>query len=157
MKIRMTNCDPTRRDEIRAAMKFYAQKLFTSRIIENLDFRVTFVPNMRKTQKIWGEIYPHRARRLRKFTIRIAEDAALKNQLMAIAHEMAHAKQYANDEMREIGMRWTRWQGKKMLDDNIIYWDRPWEIDARGWETGLYIQWQQHKKKMRLTEIEVTI
>lgn len=151
MKIRLTNCDPNRRDEIRAAMQFYAQKLFSDRLRPNLKFQVQFIPNLLKEEKLRGEIYTYPERRHRRFRLRIAGDASLKNQLMAIAHEMAHAKQYALDEMRDIGIRWTRWYDEKILDENAPYWDRPWEIDARGWETGLYIQWQHHKKKSGLT------
>lgn len=151
MKIRLTNCDPNRRDEIRAAMQFYARKLFSDRLRPNLEFRVEFAPNMLKKEKLRGEIYPYLDRRLRCFRIRIAADAGLKNQLMAIAHEMAHAKQYALGELRDIGVNWTRWYDEKILDKSTTYWDRPWEIDARGWESGLYIQWQHHKKKSGLT------
>ena len=143
MKIRLTNCDPKRRDEIRAAIKFYAQKLFSERMKSNLEFHVWFVNGMLKREKNRGEIYPYiDGRRIRRFRFRIAADTTLQDQLMAIAHEMAHAKQYALGEMRDIGIRWTRWHDRKILDENIPYWDRPWEIDARGWETGLYAQWQ---------------
>lgn len=143
MKIRLTNCDPKRRDKFRAAIKFYAQKLFSDRLRPNLEFRVQFVPNMLKDEKTRGEIHARiDGKRIRRFRIRVAEDTTVQDQLMAIAHEMAHAKQYALDEMRDIGIHWTRWHDRKILDESIEYWDRPWEIDARGWETGLYAQWQ---------------
>lgn len=142
MKLRLTNCDPKRRDDIRAAVRFYAQQLFSDRMRPNLEFRFQFVEGMKKRERLRGEIFPKVERRIRRFRIRIAADTQLEDQLMAIAHEMAHAKQYALGEMREIGTYWTRWKTKKLRDDAIDYWDYPWEIDARKWETKLYAQWQ---------------
>lgn len=158
MKIRLENCDQELRVEFRAAMEFYARKLFNPRIIDKLGFLVQFVPEMRKREKCCGEILPIiEGRNIRKFHIRVASDIPLRSQLSVLAHEMAHAKQYAHGELREIGLSWTRWQKSKVRDDSVPYWDRPWEIDARGWETGLIMQWKQHKKKAGLTNTKTTI
>lgn len=148
MKLRLINCDPNRRREIRAAINFYAQKLFSDRMMKHLDFRIEFVPDMKRKRKLLGEIYAYSQKRKRRFAINIAQDTSLKSQLMSIAHEMAHARQYARNEMIEIGKHITRWHDKKIVERSIVYWDRPWEIDARGWETGLYVQWRLVKKKL---------
>lgn len=148
MKIRLTNCDPLRRAEIRAAMKFYAHKLFSARMMTHLEFHVKFVPDLNKEENLRGEINSC-VGRARKFHIRIAKDLSLKLQLMTLAHEMAHAKQYAYNEMREVGKQWTRWNGKLLTETDKNYWNLPWEIDARNWETELYAQYNSHKKQNR--------
>ena len=57
----------------------------------------------------------------------------------ALAHEMVHAKQYAIGELMD-GPNYlrVRWMGKWIKSqDEKNYWDRPWEIEAYGKETGL--------------------
>jgi hypothetical protein len=148
MKIRLINCDPTNRAEIRAAMKFYALKLFSSRMIKHLEFQVKFIPNLNKEESLRGEIHSC-VGRPRKFHIRIASDISLRLQLLTLAHEMAHAKQYAYGEMREVGKQWTRWNGELLEETDRNYWNRPWEVDARDWETALYEEYKSYKKQNR--------
>lgn len=148
MKIRLTNCDPEHRAEIRTAIAFYASRLFSTRMMEYLEFHIKFVPNLNKEEKLHGEIRST-VGKPRKFHIRIAADISLRLQLITLAHEMAHAKQYAYGEMREVGKQWTRWNGKLLQETDSNYWNRPWEVDARGWETGLYAQYKSHKKQNR--------
>jgi len=37
----------------------------------------------------------------------------------------------------------VRWLGKRFTHDNTDYWDRPWEIEAHGRETGLFVRWAE--------------
>jgi hypothetical protein len=56
---------------------------------------------------------------------------------------MVHVKQYARGELY-VGARNAkhRWQGKWM-SENVNYWDHPWEIEAHGRESGLFIQYAE--------------
>ena len=59
--------------------------------------------------------------------------------LTVLAHEMVHVKQYAKGEMKDyIRMKSVKFQGKIYNDEEMDYWDHPWEIEAHGREKGLY-------------------
>jgi len=85
------------------------------------------------------------------FEIEIHSKLRLRRMLETVAHEMVHVKQFARGELYEgIRVNKHRWQGE-WLEDNIDYWDLPWEIEAHGRETGLFIRWCEeaglaHKK-----------
>jgi hypothetical protein len=65
----------------------------------------------------------------------------LRRTLEVLAHEMVHVKQYARGELYVGAYSGKhRWQGK-WVSDNINYWDAPWEIEAHGRESGLFIQY----------------
>ena len=84
--------------------------------------------------------------RPRTFEIEAHSKLRLRRLLETIAHEMVHVKQYARGELYESERQSKhRWQGK-WFDKDPDYWDRPWEIEAIGRETGLFIQWAQKEK-----------
>jgi hypothetical protein len=74
----------------------------------------------------------------RTFEIEVDSRACLKEQLRTIAHEMVHVKQYARGEL---GSELSTWYNKSYNTDKVDYWERPWEIEAHGWELGLFINW----------------
>jgi hypothetical protein len=51
---------------------------------------------------------------------------------------MVHAKQYARRELHPVN---NAWLGKTYNPKKVSYWDLPWEIEAHGRETGLFIRW----------------
>jgi len=56
---------------------------------------------------------------------------------------MVHVKQYARGELREnYGVGKHLWKGA-WVNSNIDYYDLPWEIEAHGRETGLFIRYIQ--------------
>tara|TARA_B100000780_G_scaffold194041_1_gene136819 strand:+ start:2664 stop:3044 length:381 start_codon:yes stop_codon:yes gene_type:complete len=68
--------------------------------------------------------------------------------LETLAHELVHAKQFARGELYQSSVHGKhRWQGKWMPAKLPNYWDLPWEIEAHGRETGLFIQWC-HKERI---------
>ena len=78
----------------------------------------------------------------RDFNITIDRRLNKKETLLALAHEMVHVKQYAKGEMKDIfrPMKMVKWMGEKYLQDEMDYWEQPWEIEAYGREKGLYIK-----------------
>lgn len=151
LKINLRNCRPEQRKDIRAAAILYAERLMGPKLAANLDINITFVPGLRRHQRIRGDaIYREReyVRRHRKFSIRLDDDMCLRLKLLILAHEMVHVKQFARNELRSFGNDRTRWQGKRLSESTINYWVRPWELEARGWEMALYAMWKQHKKKI---------
>jgi hypothetical protein len=89
--------------------------------------------------------------RPRRFEIEINSAVRLRRMLETVAHEMVHVKQFAKGELYQgIRVNKHRWQGK-WLEDNVDYWDLPWEIEAHGREVGLFVRWAEeaglaHKK-----------
>jgi hypothetical protein len=52
----------------------------------------------------------------------------MRDMLTTLAHELVHVKQYVKKEMPE-----------DITEGD--YWDRDFEIEAHGRETGLFIRW----------------
>lgn len=81
--------------------------------------------------------------RPRSFELEINSGVKLRRLLETVAHEMVHVKQFARGELYQgIRVNKHRWQGE-WLEDNIDYWDLPWEIEAHGREAGLFIRWAE--------------
>ena len=72
--------------------------------------------------------------------------------LETLAHEMVHVKQYAR---RELKPRVDCWMGKTYNPKKVSYWDLPWEIEAHGRETGLFVRYCEANKlgKQKWTQI----
>lgn len=75
----------------------------------------------------------------REFEIEVQRDMPLRKLLTTVAHEMVHVKQYARKELIDD----TIWQGKTVNPKRTDYWELPWEIEAHGRETGLFIRWAE--------------
>lgn len=149
MKIRLRNCDPGQREEIRAALDFYIRRLLGDRMSRNIEIDVTFVEGLRRRERRKGDVIYRgnlSQKRYRKFHIRIDRNMGLRAKLLIMAHESAHIKQFVRNELRDYRADRVTWHGQCIREDAINYWERPWEIEARGWETGLYVLWRQHRK-----------
>lgn len=77
----------------------------------------------------------------------IIDVALYGNWLSTLAHEMVHVKQFARGELYEsINLGMHRWKGEWLSNNRQCvkdYWDHPWEIEAHGRETGLFIRWAE--------------
>ena len=84
--------------------------------------------------------------RPREFDIELNRSLRLRTLLETVGHEMVHVKQYARGELREnYGVGKHLWKGA-WVNSNIDYYDLPWEIEAHGRETGLFIRYvEKHK------------
>ena len=74
----------------------------------------------------------------REFEISVEESLGLKAFLLALAHECVHIKQYASRHLVSESLNIDHWMGKRFDSRRVEYWDRPWEIEAYGRETGLF-------------------
>jgi hypothetical protein len=81
--------------------------------------------------------------RPRDFEIEVDSGMRLRRLLETICHEMVHVKQYARGELYQgVRVNKHRWQGK-WINKDPEYWDQPWEIEAHGRETGLFVRWAE--------------
>ena len=81
--------------------------------------------------------------RPRDFEIEVNKYLDMRTMLETVAHEMVHVKQYARRELKELTTGTHRWMGDIVSDDDVAYWDLPWEIEAHGRECGLFVRWAQ--------------
>lgn len=83
----------------------------------------------------------------RSFEIIIDPKNGKRAQLMTLAHEMVHVKQYVKGELKTLfNQHENRWKGRYIRDDQFHYFDQPWEIEAFGRELGLYNRYVNHIK-----------
>jgi len=88
----------------------------------------------------------------REFELEIDKTQPLRRLLETVAHEMVHVKQYAR---RELLPNTENWMGKTYDPKKVSYWDLPWEIEAHGRETGLFIRYCEANKlgKFKWTQL----
>lgn len=79
----------------------------------------------------------------RTFEIEADRKLSMRNLLETIAHEIVHVKQYARRELHPVHNTWC---GKTYNPEKVSYWDLPWEIEAHGRETGLFIRWCEKER-----------
>jgi len=75
----------------------------------------------------------------RDFIIELDRTKKKIHMFLALAHEMVHLKQYAKGEVKDklYKRKYVKvWMGQ-VYDDEISYWDQPWEIEAYGLENSL--------------------
>lgn len=81
----------------------------------------------------------------RTFRICINPNLSRRTQLLTLAHELVHVKQYAKGELKDT--RYpdvTKWNKQLISDCDTEYWDLPWEIEANGREYGMYRRYCDH-------------
>lgn len=132
------------RDMVIAAGEFFLSKLVSKRLINNLNIEVNFVKGMVKACKIDACMnWEDRLTKPREFSIDIDASMPIKKALTTLAHELVHVKQYAIGEMRDKKGAIVEWLGVKYDQEELDYWDHPWEIDAFGREAGLYVRFMK--------------
>lgn len=143
MKLRIVNCpDKNFKPYVERAIHFYGQNLISKRLLDNINLKVKFNPNL----EVYGfaSIEEHNASgKARDFLIEIHSWIGAKEILKALAHEMVHIKQFAYNETND---SLTRWKGMRINSDDIDYFDHPWEIEAYGMDTGLFSKFVVEEK-----------
>lgn len=77
----------------------------------------------------------------RKFTITISTGVkSTKGILLCVGHELVHAKQYLKGELVDMDDGSVKYKGKFYTDweYNEGYWFSLWEVEAYGYQEGLY-------------------
>ena len=119
------------REYVRSVVEFCIQKLMPK--MKTLDIEVVL-----KTIK--EDTYGYcLSTTTREFELEVDKNLSLRKLLTTVAHEMVHVKQYARRELESDYV----WQGRTYSPKKCDYWDQPWEIEAHGRETGLFIRWAE--------------
>lgn len=131
---------------------FFAEKLLSKRMLRGISIKINFIKHLKRKEKfeancIWEDnnINP------REFTINIDSGLNLTRLTQALAHEMAHVKQYAIGDMRDMmnNSSFVRWKREKIDMDAVDYWEHPWEIEAYGYEKCLGEMFKEYWKKAK--------
>lgn len=138
--------DKLSKNALRYAAQYFAHLLMGKRLSRAITLTII---NKHAIKGFLGTAIPvdENADMPREFEIEIDATKGIRTQLLTLAHEMVHVKQYARLEMRDLVSRpATRWQDKYIEEGSLSYWDEPWEIEAFGRERGLYVRFRNHVK-----------
>lgn len=97
----------------------------------------------------------------RNFTIVIEEAMLCKNKkiknpiirlqhaIECLGHELVHVKQYLNNETFDYKEGDVRFRGERFSnwEEGEAYWFSPWELEAYGYEHGLYVVFKDKFKE----------
>jgi hypothetical protein len=125
--------DNLSKDEATRAIDVYGKHLL-GRMYKHIDLEVEFI-SMRGLWGRCGIIAVHNSK-YRDFGIELNSRLCKKNQLLTLAHEMVHIKQFARDEFDDLGNDKFWWKNK--IVSNIEYAKQPWEKEAFSKEKELY-------------------
>lgn len=136
------------KDEVKYATEWMAQLILSNKMMRNLFVQVEFTPEygLKGSTECLDQDY-----RPREFKICIDPNLSRRNQLLTLAHELVHVKQFAMGEMRYT--KYTeliKWNKQTIHNEETEYWDLPWEIEAFGREYGMYIRYVEHRAKEKL-------
>jgi hypothetical protein len=142
------------RDELKFAAKFMYSMLVSTRIHNKTTLLIESKP-IESKQKLDGFIYvlddDIPTYRPKTFQIVLNTNPGKRQQLMALAHELVHCKQYTKGELGNTftrkDMTLTKWKKQFTNETKVHYFDLPWEIDANGREYGLYRRYKNFVKE----------
>ncbi len=140
-------------EEFRFAARFMYLLLVSEREHDKTTLHVNFSSLKRTLHgaaiSIGDEKYP------KKFAIVINHKLKRKGQLLTLAHELVHCKQYSRSQLRHVFDRKIKdyrlqFETKVYNEERVSYWDLPWEVEAHGREYGLYHRYEHFRKQYGL-------
>lgn len=145
MKVSVRGAETTLfRKHVKMAAEYYASKLMSRRMVESLHVKVTIKNKLEDNSDglCWFDDHENG---VRYFEIELDNRISERQMLINLAHEMVHVKQFSLGELKDGKPATTTvWQGITIRDDEIDYWDTPWEIEAHGREKGLFTRFKNH-------------
>ena len=83
-------------------------------------------------------------------------ETRLRKMLIDLGHELVHIKQYLNNEIFDYKSGDIRFKGSyfdsSYAENEELYYDSPWEIEAYGREQGLYAMFCSKLREERLSK-----
>lgn len=148
MKLRITGGERQKQNLCRDFAKHTLQSVCGSRLCNVLDVTIALSNTIQDQGWIGSCIHLDDSQRPRDFLIEL--DAYLSNRylLLTLAHEIVHVKQYARGELKQRSSNVYKWDKKTYHVNetwNPKYNRLPWEIEARGMEEILLVEWAEHK------------
>ncbi len=127
------------KDLLARAVEFYCSKLMTKRMCQSLEVYVILKKKLENDFAGYCSYLDHH-KGVRQFEIELCKNQSVRETLSSLAHEVVHLKQFALGELKDTMHpgNISVWQGQKINEDKVDYWDLPFEIEAYGRERGLY-------------------
>lgn len=120
------------------AAEFYASILMPKWVIKKLDLTIIFKKKLDENMEGYCH-FKEIDKGIKYFEIELKRSTSMDDNLITLAHEMVHLKQYAMGELKDSASKsGCIWQKKSVNEKKTDYWDLPWEIEAFGREKGLY-------------------
>jgi hypothetical protein len=122
---------------LKLAAQSFADKLLSPQLEKNITVKVIIKDNLDAGG--YCDFIEEGLQNPRSFIIDIQRTRKKIHMFSVLAHEMVHLKQMAKGEMKDRYRKTkyvTVWRGETYEDD-VLYWDQPWEIEAYGLENSL--------------------
>lgn len=147
--------DPELTKLLKLAAKSFADKLLSPQLQKNIYIKVRIHDKLDAGG--YCDFIEEGLPTPRSFEIDIQRTRKKIHMFSVLAHEMVHLKQIAYGEMKDkyVKHRYvTVWQGERYEDD-VSYWDQPWEIEAYGLENSLVAKFlMEHNQFKNLRQRE---
>ena len=124
---------------LKLAANSYADKLLSPQLSKNITVKVRIRERGQINAGGFCEMDEDTNISPRCFNIDIGRTKKKIHMFSVLAHEMGHLKQMAKGEMKDkyVKSRYvTVWRGD-WYEDDVNYWDQPWELEAYGLENSL--------------------
>jgi len=146
MVVTVTGGKKAQQEYVKSVVEFCQKKLMPRMTNIDIDVRLRHFSKNEENCGYCLAVDGPRLDRPREFEIEVHAGMRLRRLLETICHEMVHVKQYAQSELYESERQQKhRWQGK-WLDKDPEYYFCPWEIEAHGLETGLFVMWAEENE-----------
>lgn len=121
--------------EAQEAVDFFGKHLM-GRLYKHIDLDIEF----RRLRGLWGHcgIISIERGKCRDFGIEVNSNLCKKNQIITLAHEMVHIKQFARNEFVCLDTDKYKWKNRIIRMSEEKYLEFPWEKEAYKLETELY-------------------
>ena len=138
------------KDIIARAVEYYCTLLMSKRMCQSIEVYIILKKKLENNFSGYCSYIDHHSG-VRTFEIEVAKGQSVRDTLSTIAHEVVHLKQFAKGELKDSinAGNISVWNGQKINEDKIDYWDLPFEIEAYGRERGMMTRFVQ---KEGLTE-----
>lgn len=150
LRLSITGIGKTDRKQFRQATEWMLTALVGTRLVQNIDLTVRFVPNLGRyvgdCEWLDDNIGP------RQFLIRISTRQSKRQKMLTLAHELCHVKQFVTNQLFDYATssNLSRWHRRVIDVTQYAYEDLPWERDAYATQTPLlraYTQWAKQQEK----------
>lgn len=151
--------DKSRRVATRHGVEFAVRERMPT-LYHRIVVRVRGCPGMEQQTSRMGEMFAYvndsdyYPRRYRSFVIDIDTELPAEKYMITLFHEMVHVKQFALREMDQLDKprNTTRWRQLRVKDDELDYWDLPWEVEAREQEGVLFNAFMENGRWKQLVQ-----
>jgi len=142
-RLQITNTNLLHRRIIRKAARWFGSALLSKRLLKNIELTIYMnrtMPDKGECECLDDNVAP------RRFAIYLSTKQTIFCQLITLAHEIVHLKQFATNQLFDYANdnNLTRWNKSIINVNDFAYRDLPWEKEAYKLQRPLtrsYKQW----------------